>query len=157
MKFGAKQTNKCWKPGYVYILDYGDGETFKIGHTVNEPEIRLNQIAALPTVMPKVELVMAVYTSTNCERLEGLLHMYFDEQHVKGEWFKLDFVQLVEAYQCLGVFGGAELFKRWYELVPRDIDRLLEYRVVSPVLPAFKSTDLDIPNYFLGHRRLPRI
>lgn len=126
--------------GYVYVIDYGDGETFKIGHTIGDPETRLREIARTSVRMPdkyRPQLVMAALTCTNCRRLEGLLHLLFEERNVGGEWFRLDFVELVNLYQSLYSFGGVELYDRWYELVPNNYKRYIDGSAISPRLPWF--------------------
>jgi hypothetical protein len=135
-----KQANKSWLPGNVYVIDYGDGVTFKIGYTTVDPEVRIKQIARGSVIMP-MHLVMSVHTDTNAFFLENILQMTLDTDHVNGEWFKLDFPKLVEIYQCMSFFGGVQLYDRWYELVPEDHQKMIDYYVISNNFPRFKRVN----------------
>jgi hypothetical protein len=141
-----KQSNKRRLPGYVYLIDFGDGKTFKIGQTKHEPELRLHQIAKGNVIMP-MQLVMEVYTETNCGLLETLLHMNFDNNHIRGEWFRFDFFDLVDIYQAMSSFGGARLHDRWYELVPDGYDKFIEGGRISSKLPYFDKKEAEIPDF----------
>lgn len=128
-----RQPSKIQYPGYVYILDYGDGKTFKIGHTTKEPEDRLKQISLSSVLMP-MRLVMSVFCE-NCKQLENLLHLVYDENNVVGEWYALHLVDIIEIYQSMSVFGGAELYDGWYELADGRFDDLIHEGVVGSNLP----------------------
>jgi hypothetical protein len=144
-----KQQGKMWQPGYVYVIDYGDGVTFKIGFTTTTPEVRINQIAKGSVIMP-MHLVMSGYTNTNAYFLENLLQMHFDDNHVRGEWFKLDFTRLVELYQSLAAFSvGVKLYDRWYDLVPNNLDELLDENMITSHVPPFvdKRVKVDISDW----------
>ena len=123
-------------PGFVYIINYGDGSIFKIGFTILTPETRIKQIAHKDVILP-MQLVMYSYVITNCRYLETLMHLHFEDQRVGGEWFRLDFPRLVEAYQILASFGSVTLCEDWYSLVPEDYKKFIEYGVVYPLLPRF--------------------
>lgn len=138
-----KQSGKTWREGYVYVIDYGDGKTFKIGHTTDSPDERLHQIARGDVIMP-MRLVMHAYIRTNCRLLETLIQMQFDPNHVLGEWFRLNFAQLIEVYSCLKGFGDSvELEDRWFELVPDDYDRYLHGAAEYELLPYCNKEDRD--------------
>lgn len=118
---GYNQKNKNWIHGHVYVLDYGDGKTFKIGSTIHEPESRAGGITkGLPVIMPKMELVMSAEIFSNCRMVEQLIHMHFDQYHIKGEWFNLEFIYLLQVHTMLAQFGSPRLYGRWYELIPED-------------------------------------
>lgn len=134
------QPDKNWKPGHVYVVDYGDGVTFKIGHTTVSPEARLKQIAKGSVIMP-MQLVMSVDTTNNAHFLENVIHMALDSDHVRGEWFKLDFVKLVELYQLLNYFGHVELYDRWYEVVPKDYQHYIDHGALTPNYPYFTKAE----------------
>src|SRR5437763_3057905 len=113
------QKNKSWYPGNIYVIDYGDMKQFKIGHTTVDPIKRFNQIAKGDVLMP-MHLVMHAEVDSNCKQLEDLLHMKYDSNHIRGEWFDFSFMELVELYQALETFASVQLHQRWYEIVPND-------------------------------------
>lgn len=124
-----KQDWKKWNSGYIYVIDYGDGKTFKIGYTNKEPEMRISQISKMNVIMP-MHLVMSAYIDTNVYYVEQILHMMLDEQHVRGEWFKLDIIDLCEVYELLDrlSFGAVTCEDRWYdEIVPKDYQSYLDH------------------------------
>lgn len=141
------QPLKKWLSGWVYVLDYGDGKTFKIGYTTGEPEERVNQIARGTVLMP-MRLVMACYTMTNCFYFENLLQMLLDDKHVRGEWFSLDFPDLVGLYQTLSCFGGAQLYDRWFELVPDDYREYIDHFSINDNYPHFDKREWEEDNNF---------
>jgi hypothetical protein len=134
----SHQPSKRWYPGYVYVIDYGDGKTFKVGSTIGNPEGRLKQIVGSSVIMP-MHLVMAVYTETNCTWLENLVHMQLDNKHISGEWFTLDFVDLVEVYQMLTSFGGVEMYDDWWNLVDEDYQKYIDHGAISSNMPLFEK------------------
>lgn len=144
---GYNQLNKNWRDGYVYVLDYGDGETFKVGHTTGEVEQRIKQISKGNVILP-MRPVMSLLTSTNCYYLENIIQMRLDDQHIRGEWFKLSFVELVELYQILKFFGGVDLHERWYDLVPKDYEEYINYCAISPNYPIFTKREHQELNSF---------
>lgn len=116
---GYNQPHKKWKTGEVYLIDYGDGKTFKIGFTTLDPITRLKQIMKGNVIMP-MQLVFTCYTDTSCRMLEEMLHMKFDMSHKGGEWFYLEFQDLLDVYRAMDTFGGVMVHDRWYELVPNE-------------------------------------
>ena len=129
--------------GNVYLIDYGDGKTFKLGMTINDVEKRLKTICRGSVIMP-MQLVMSGY-SMNCRQLENLLHLKYQNVNKGGEWFSLTFVHLVEIYQILELLTCVELYNRWYELVPDDHQKYIEHFAISSNLPQFIRKELDIP------------
>ena len=150
------QSNKKWKTGHVYLIDYGDGKTFKIGHTINEPQKRFMQIGGSSVIMPMHLVFSAHVDSGNAMFIENALHMRFDADHVRGEWFKLDFADLVDCYQVLQFFsyGRTKLYDRWFELVPDDWSEYLERGSIGLMLPHFSRNgekewnDFDVVSWF---------
>jgi hypothetical protein len=117
--------NKKWNEGYVYLIDYGDGEQFKIGMTVHDPEKRLNQIIrGTGLIYPsriECKLVLSVYVQTNVYYTEQLIHMTMANKHIAGEWFNLsDFRDLSRVAGIMDVLGGVRYYDRWFEIVPKD-------------------------------------
>lgn len=129
------------KSGYVYVIDYGDGKTFKIGMTRTGPQNRMAQINKAAILMPKqygMKMVMSGEFA-NCYYLEQLLHDRFESLRDNGEWFKLDFPDLVETYQVFTILGDSTLYDRWYELVPYDHEGYISHGVINPYFPSFKQ------------------
>lgn len=130
------------RQGYVYVIDYGDGETFKIGCTTTNPEKRMSQINKAAVLMPKkygMQLVMSGEVS-NCYYLEQLLHSKFDVLHDNGEWYKLGFPELVEVYQILSLLSDeAELYDRWFDLLPDDTQAYFEHGVILTHYPRLRK------------------
>lgn len=110
---------KKWSPGYLYILDYGDGKQFKIGITRGDPTTRANQIKRnsghlMPNPISS-ELVVTLKMDTNPYYLEQLLHMTYEYRHVGGEWFELDDTQdIVGLVAMVKPFGRLKYYPRWY-------------------------------------------
>ena len=141
-----KQSWKNWSSGTVYIIDSGDGETFKIGFTTVEPEKRLQQISCANVLTESdMKLVMSFYTDLNPRYLENLIHMKYDNYHFKSEWFKLTFLEIAEIYHILNIFSTVTIYERWYELVPSDLYKYLEHvGTVGVTIPfATKSEELS--------------
>lgn len=139
--------NKKFKQGTVYVLDYGNGSSFKIGMTTGDVHARVKQISRGSVIMP-MKLVMYCETLTNCALLEELIHMMLDGQHENGEWFKLDFVGLMEVYDALNPFGGVKVTDHWYSLVPDDYEAFLDMHPRSEGIPFFtKKAEIELKNY----------
>jgi hypothetical protein len=137
------QKNKKWKHGYVYVLDYGDGETFKIGSTIHEPEKRLNQICSGTVIMP-MHLVMAFEIYTNCEMVEQLIHMNWDDYHVRGEWFKSDWPAILQLYDMMLKWDCyPAVFDRWYDIVPEDYEEYTSLKNRTKGSPYFTREEAE--------------
>jgi hypothetical protein len=121
-----------YKEGEVYILDYGDGRTFKIGCTTGDAVTRFKQISRRGVIMP-MRLLMSGWVP-NCFYLEQLIHMRFAAKCVQGEWFRLSYPELVEIHQLFEILGDAFLWRRWYELFSDSDDhrQFVEHDVVTP-------------------------
>ena len=75
--------------GYIYLLveiDAAGGETYKIGITKNDPELRVKQ---LQTGNPNEIRVVHHYQSENYRIIERLLHKKYHGNRtlVQNEWF----------------------------------------------------------------------
>lgn len=120
----AEMKLKKWSPGYLYILDYGDGETFKIGITSGDPSLRSNQVTrnvgALVPNHKGTKLLISLEMSTNPYYLEQLVHMSLADHHEVGEWFKLSIDQLADLVGRIKPFGYLEYYDGWYELFEDD-------------------------------------
>ncbi len=84
-----------------------------------------------------MHLVMHAEVDSNCKYLEDLLHMKYDSNHIRGEWFEFSFMELVELYQALETFASVQLHQRWYEIVPNDYKEYIEHGAFNPKLPHF--------------------
>jgi len=78
--------------GYVYLILQvsSDGvETFKIGITKNEPEIRVKQLQTGNS--DKISL-LKTYKSKNYKKVERSMHMKYSayKTEAKNEWFQLE-------------------------------------------------------------------
>lgn len=134
-EFFYQQPSKRWQEGYVYLLDYGDKNTFKIGQTKHEPDLRFKQISGGHNVLMPMHLVITAHTYTNCWYLEQVLHMLFDHRHIKGEWFDLhDIDDLLMIFDVLRVFsnGNLVLHSRWFELMPKDYKEMMNHGAIEP-------------------------
>jgi hypothetical protein len=126
------QPEKKWSPGYIYIIDYGDSETFKIGYTKYHPDQRIKQISKGTVIMP-MHLVLHAQTYLNAYYIEQLLHMMLDDKHVRGEWFKLDFVDICRVLDALiALESYIEYSDRWFDvIVPGDYQKYIDGGAVS--------------------------
>jgi hypothetical protein len=138
----CNQPNKIWQHGHVYLIDYGDLKTFKIGYTTIDPSKRIKQIAKYNVIMP-MKLVMSVETYTNAYFLENIIQMALDDYNVLGEWFELDFPMLVNLYRCLAFFGNITLYDHWYKVVPPDYDEFIKHGVLDNNYPTFTLKEKD--------------
>ena len=124
-EMSPEMANKKWSPGYLYILDYGDGKQFKIGITSNNPELRANQIKrGVGRLLPNpidAKLVVSLEMETNPYYLEQLLHMQYWTSHVGGEWFELPEVDsLTQLVSYIKPFGILRYYDGWYEMFDDD-------------------------------------
>lgn len=148
------------KWGEIYVIDFGDMKNFKIDYTTAGSANRLKTICKGPVLMPnKMELVMSFEVSTNVRAVESLMHLKFDDNRIKGEWFELDFVDLVELYQTMyGLSDRQVLHSRWFEIVPTDYEKYIEHCAINPtILPLMTISErnehvesLKITKDFLG-------
>jgi len=141
------QKDKKWLAGYIYLIDYGDGKTFKIGYTTISPEKRLKQICGKTSVIMPMKLVLFGETETNCIHLESLLHMVFDKNHVNGEWFRFEFPDLVSFFIALNSFcNNVHIEDRWFEILPKDAKEWVEFLEIK--LPIYTLSREDYYNFF---------
>jgi hypothetical protein len=76
--------------GYIYVIKCN--EYYKIGSSRDGVEKRLN---GMQTGNPYELLIVAKYCVTDYLQAEALLHKYFKDKRVRGEWFKLDKEDLI--------------------------------------------------------------
>lgn len=132
------------KLGNLYVIDCGDMKTFKIGYTTKDVSERLRQISKSSVLMPyKMSVVMSFEVLTNVSAVESLMHLKFEGHRVNGEWFNLSFVDLVELYQAMwGLSCRKTLHRRWFEIVPEDHKKYIEYGVIDgSVLPFMSASE----------------
>ena len=73
--------------GYVYLIHDKDKDVYKIGVTKSNSSKRLKQLqTGNSTELNIIYLFKTEYPF----RLETMLHKHFNNQNVRGEWFKLD-------------------------------------------------------------------
>lgn len=75
--------------GFVYVVDIGMDNLYKIGHTVNVHA----RMKALMAANPKISLIAAIKAKSR-KALEKALHAEFGEFRTQGELFKLGETQL---------------------------------------------------------------
>lgn len=129
------------KWGNLYVIDCGDMKTFKIGYTTKDVSERLRQISKGSVLMPyKMSVVMSFEVLTNVSAVESLMHLKFEGHRVNGEWFNLSFVDLVELYQAMwGLSCRQTLHRRWFEIVPEDYRKYIEYGAIDGTVLPFMS------------------
>ena len=88
------------KKGYVYLIMDTSNGTYKIGKTIN-PEDRFRQLGVLPAHERKS---FALISCIDHDYAEKVLHRYFHEFRLRGEWFDLSSKQIA-------LFGNSEFFK----------------------------------------------
>lgn len=113
------QPDKNWQWGHVYLLDSGDHDTFKIGHTKYLIQ-RLEQLQETPVKMPTPSSLRYLVTceiNTNCSYVEELLHMRFDSLHINGEWFKLRGDDLIDCIEAMATFTTSPIhfYDTWFD------------------------------------------
>ena len=142
--------DKKWREGYIYIIDYGNQKSFKIGYTTKHPAERLKEISRGTVLMP-MKLVAYAYCTTNAYYLEQLIHMDLDSQYVHGEWFDLDFPRLCDVLLVLSIIGGiVEYTDHWYDLVvPPDYEEYIKHgAITSPEIICYsKDKEVRVAEY----------
>lgn len=96
--------NYLMRTGYVYLLDYGNGKTFKIG-TSRNPKKRYQGVKA-DVRCDSLQPVIEVLCFEDAYNLERQLHQEFAPRHLSGEWFRLSLKDIIyfELF-CLKVCG----------------------------------------------------
>ncbi len=77
--------------GYVYVIGNG-GDEYKIGFTDGNVEKRLATLQSGSPLKLTVEFVIS--TIGGASRLEGEIHKKLEAKRVRGEWFRLDEIDL---------------------------------------------------------------
>lgn len=86
--------------GFVYIIQLGDTNVYKIGIT-NDLSRRLSQ---LQSKCPIPLTIVHRWWGHDFQAFEKALHLKFSSQRIRGEWFKLstsDLLDLVETYPVI--------------------------------------------------------
>lgn len=132
------------KQGWVYVVNFGDNTTFKIGFTCSEPEHRLRDIQRSNVVMPNVmSLVMTSFVDQPFY-LERILHSKLSQKNVRGEWFNLSFPDLVDVYKALYSIGNqVDLYDNWFDIVPKDYQEYINHGAINLDLPLLFFTKKD--------------
>src|SRR3990167_2941266 len=90
--------------GYVYLVDYGDKKTFKIGRTSHlDANTRIKQIIKYGVIMPMKPVFYVDFDDSIL--LEKILHAKYWSNHEVGEWYNFTFPDLVDLYQTMKCFG----------------------------------------------------
>lgn len=74
---------------YVYLIKDNFTGYIKIGHSV-DPEKRLMELCRQKTLLPMPNDFEILAAWEGCAEEERLIHQFFKEKHVRGEWFALD-------------------------------------------------------------------
>lgn len=130
--------------GHVYVINFGDDKYFKIGFTTTEPEKRLLEIQRTPVIMPNtMSLVMSAFLD-HPYYVEQILHSKFEGRRVKGEWFELNFPDLVDVFRVLySINGSADLHDNWFDVVPKDYQKYIDNHALSTDFPTLFFTKED--------------
>ena len=74
--------------GYVYLIQEGDSQTYKIGVTKNQVEI--GRLKNLQTGNSDELNVVNVFKCEHYHKLETMLHNRYNGVNKRGEWFNLN-------------------------------------------------------------------
>ena len=93
---GANQSNNHRDYGCVYVIRAGATEYYKIG-VANDVGHRLKN---LQTAHYQELIVVRVFYSEEAYVLEKKIHALFDENRIRGEWFKLSQhdIEMIEGF-----------------------------------------------------------
>jgi hypothetical protein len=80
------------KHGFVYFLK-GTNNVVKIGKSRREPDVRIAEYS--PLLPFETELLRVVETE-DVDKTEIDYHQFYEEQHVRGEWFQMTDENLAE-------------------------------------------------------------
>lgn len=73
--------------GYVYLIQEGDKDIYKIG--VSKNDVELGRVKNLQTGNSDELNVINVFKCEHYFKLEGFLHRRFNSRHKRGEFFQL--------------------------------------------------------------------
>lgn len=85
--YSRQKTARQRKPTFIYLMLNKRNGFYKIGRSDN-PDAREK---TLQSEEPEIELV---HSFTGTSTMESRLHDLFDEKRIRGEWFKLDLVDV---------------------------------------------------------------
>ena len=73
--------------GYVYIIQNGETDIYKIGLTSGNPEDRLNQ---MQVGNPELLTLAHYIECKDMGKVEDGFHSHFARTHYRGEWYRID-------------------------------------------------------------------
>lgn len=73
--------------GYIYVIQEGDRDIYKIGKTYKDPNSRL---LSLQTGNSDTLKIKALYTNTDVDLAERRIHSKLQKYWKRGEWFACD-------------------------------------------------------------------
>lgn len=80
---------------YIYLIKDNRTGFVKIGRS-NTPEHRLNQLKKQDTLLPYSNDFELIYAWAAYPYIEKILHKKYETKRIRGEWFSLDFNDLLE-------------------------------------------------------------
>jgi len=80
------------KPGYVYIIQMGNSNNYKIGKSYDS----FNRSKQLQTGNPSRLLVLNAFYCKDVDKLEKIIHMNYNKYILIGEWFTFNSTVLSE-------------------------------------------------------------
>lgn len=86
------------KNGYIYIIQQGKSDYYKIGYTTKEVTKRL---ADLQTGNPEVLHIVSYHHVDDRRKTERILHEIAGKYHYRGEWFfipKKEVIRFIQHY-----------------------------------------------------------
>ena len=80
----------------IYVIKEYESNYYKIGVSY-DPEIRLHSIQT--GNIRRLDIIMESDFLDNAHKIEKAIHSFFEDKHVKGEWFILDTDDLISIYR----------------------------------------------------------
>lgn len=84
-----KSSKHIDKTGFVYLVENENTDLCKIGYSKDV----FRRVTQLQTANPLKVVILYRYFSIDALKLEAELHKYYEENKVRGEWFKLTNLQ----------------------------------------------------------------
>lgn len=81
--FSKESSNK----GFVYLIRSGSSDKVKVGWTGTEAGVE-SRLKSMQTGNPE-QLAILGYFKVSSSKTEKIIHSYFEEKHITGEWFEL--------------------------------------------------------------------
>lgn len=91
--------------GYIYIIQYGADDIYKIGISKNDP---YNRLSCMQTGTPTELILIGTYFVKHYRKEEYILHEYLKPKAVRGEWFKLSKSELNDLISRLEIMEDLE-------------------------------------------------